>query len=586
MRFPDSFIQELISRSDIETVVSPYVRLKRRGRNLIGLCPFHGEKTPSFTLYPENNSFYCFGCGAGGNAITFIQKIENLAYVDAVKLLAQRAGMRLPDVVEDDAASRMRTRILEANREAARLYHQALYSPIGRETLEYFHRRGYTDRTIKHFGLGYAPDGFHFLIDELRKKGFRDEELQAAFLAKRSQKNGRLFDIFRNRAMIPIIDVRGNVIAFGGRVLDDSKPKYLNSSDTPVFKKSHQLFALNFAKSVPGRKLILCEGYMDVIAMHQAGFENAVAALGTALTTDNARLVARYADEVTLIFDADAAGQKATQRSIGILRDTGIDIRVVTIPDGKDPDEYIKRNGVERFKLLLERSANDVEYRLMKLGQQYPLNTENGRVAYLRAAAGMLAELQSPVERDVYAGKLAKELSVSKEALENQINFFIEKRRRQQKESQLGKIVKQNEAAVQKANPEAATHLRAANAEEHLLGLLMLHPNFIPAIAAELPAECFSTDFNRALYEQLLKRQAESAPVDPTLLTAEQTTEGAAYITRMTIKAKELTSTPEEAAYFARVIREEKQLQGASDPHSLSPDDMQEMLKILKERKS
>lgn len=586
MRFPDSFIQELISRSDIESVVSPYVRLKRSGRNPKGLCPFHGEKTPSFTLYPENNSFYCFGCGAGGNAITFIQKIENLAYVDAVKLLAQRAGMRLPDTAEDDASSRLRTRVLEANREAARLFHQALYSPAGKVALDYYHSRGYTDKTIKRFGLGYAPDSFHFLIDALRQKGFRDEELQAAFLAKRSQKNGRLFDIFRNRVMIPIIDVRGNVIAFGGRVLDDSKPKYLNSSDTPVFKKTHQLFALNFAKSVPGRKLILCEGYMDVIAMHQAGFTNAVAALGTALTVDNARLIARYADEVTLIFDADAAGQKATQRSIGILRDTGIDIRVVTIPDGKDPDEYIKRNGAERFKLLLERSANDVEYRLMKLGQQYPLQTENGRVAYLRAAASLLADLSSPVERDVYAGKLATELSVTKEALLNQIHYYIEKKRKQQKESPLTKIVKQNETAVQKANPDAARHLRAASAEENLLGLLLLNPDYITAIAGQLSAEWFSTAFNRSLYEQLLARHEQGLSLDPALLSAEQTAEGAAYITHMIIKARELTNTPEEAQYFARVIREENGLKDTDDLSKLSPDEIQKRLQILKERKS
>lgn len=585
MRFPDNFIQDLISRSNIEAVVSPYVRLKRRGRNLVGLCPFHGEKTPSFTLYPENNSFYCFGCGAGGNVITFIQKIENLDYVDAVKLLAQRAGMRLPDTGEDDAASRMRTHILEANREAARLYHQALYSPAGKDALAYYHSRGYTDKTIRHFGLGWAPDSFHFLIDGLRQKGFRDEVLQAAFLAKRSQKNGRLFDIFRNRVIIPIIDVRGNVVAFGGRVLDDSKPKYLNTSDTPVFKKTHQLFALNFAKASKDRRLILCEGYMDVIAMHQAGFTNAVAALGTALTTDNARLIARYADEVILIFDADAAGQKATARSIGILRETGIDIRVVTIPDGKDPDEFIRRNGPERFKLLLDRSAGDVEYRLMKLGQQYPLNTENGQVAYLRAAASLLAELSSPVERDVYAGKLAGELSVSKDALLNQIQYFIEKKRRQKKDSPLLGIVRQNEAATQKANPEAAQHLRAASAEERLLGLLLLNPDYILPLAEELPSACFSTSFNRQLYEQMISRQQQGASLDPALLTGDRSTEETAYVTHMIIKARDLVNTMEEAKRLAEVIRRENRLKEADDPASLSPNDMQKLLQVMREHK-
>lgn len=585
MRFPDSFIQELIARSDIEAVVSSYVRMKRRGRNMVGLCPFHGEKTPSFTLYPENGSFYCFGCGVGGNVITFIQKIENLAYVDAVKFLAQRAGMRLPEMAEDDGASRLRARVLEANREAARLYHQALYAPEGQTALAYYHSRGYTDKTIRHFGLGYAPDGFHYLIDAMRQKGFRDEELQTAFLAKRSARNGRLFDIFRNRVIIPIIDVRGNVIAFGGRVLDDSKPKYLNTSDTPVFKKTHQLFALNFAKSVPGRQLILCEGYMDVIALHQAGFTNAVAALGTALTVENARLIARYADEVTLIFDADAAGQKATQRSIGILRNTGIDIRVVTIPDGKDPDEYIRRNGPERFKLLLERSANDVEYRLMELGRQQALNTEKGRVAYLRSAAALLAELSSPVERDVYAGKLAEELSVSKQALLSQIQYFIERKRRQQKERPLSKMIRQNENTMQKANPDAGRHPRAVSAEEQLLGLLLLNPDYIAPLAQELPESCFSTVFNRRLYEQLLARQKQGLSLDPALLAGDFSEDETAYITHMMIRARDITNTLDEARRFAQVIRTESLLKEADDPSGKSPDQLQKMLKVYRDQK-
>ncbi|MBQ3259296.1 MAG: DNA primase, partial [Clostridia bacterium] len=357
---PDSFIQELIAKNDIESVVSSYVSLKRRGRNLVGLCPFHGEKTPSFNLYPETASFYCFGCGAGGDVITFIKRIENLSYIDAVKFLADRVGMTMPEHTFDDTAAKQRVRILEANREAARIYHKCLYSEQGKMALDYYHSRGYTDATIRHFGLGYAPDSFWFLRDELRKKGFHDEELRVAWLCGRSQK-GSIYDLFRNRVMIPIIDVRGNVIAFGGRVLDDSKPKYLNSGDTLVFKKTNNLFALNFAKQGKTDNLILCEGYMDVIALHQAGFTNAVAALGTSFTMEHARLLARYTDEVVLVFDADAAGQKGAQRAIGMLREIGMRVRLITVPDGKDPDEFIKRNGAERFKLLLDRAANDVE---------------------------------------------------------------------------------------------------------------------------------------------------------------------------------------------------------------------------------
>ncbi len=331
---PDSFLQELVAKNDIESVVSAYVSLKRRGRNLVGLCPFHGEKTPSFNLYPETSSFYCFGCGAGGDVITFIRRIENLSYIDAVKLLADRAGMTVPEQDRNDAGAKQRMRILEANREAARLFHACLYSSGGREALEYYYSRGYTDATIRHFGLGYAPQSFDFVRDNLRKKGFHDEELVLAWLCARNRSGNGIHDIFRNRVIIPIIDVRGNVIAFGGRVLDDSKPKYLNSGETQVFKKTNNLFALNFAKQSKQDRLILCEGYMDVIALHQAGFDNAVAALGTSFTADHARLLSRYTEEVVLIFDADAAGKKGAQRAIGLLRETGLRIRLVTIPDG------------------------------------------------------------------------------------------------------------------------------------------------------------------------------------------------------------------------------------------------------------
>ena len=334
MALPDMFLQELISRNPITDVVSSYVRLRQRGRTAVGLCPFHGEKTPSFTVYPETSSFYCFGCGAGGDTITFIKKIENLSYIDAVRFLADRCGMKMPDDKTDDAVSRLRMRILEANRDAARFFHRMLYSPEGREGLEYFYKRGYTDKTIRRFGLGYAP-GNNSLLHEMRRMGYKDDELTAAFLAARSKRNNQLYDIFQRRVIIPIIDIRGNVIAFGGRVLDDSKPKYINTSDTLVFKKSNGLFALNFAKASKEGSIILCEGYMDVISLHQAGFQNAVAALGTSFTKEHALLLSRYANEAILIFDADSAGQKGAQRAISYLRQSGIHIRVVTIPEDR-----------------------------------------------------------------------------------------------------------------------------------------------------------------------------------------------------------------------------------------------------------
>ena len=585
MPLPDSFLQELLSRSDIESVVSSYVNVKRRGRNLVGLCPFHGEKTPSFTVYPETASFYCFGCGAGGDVITFIKRIENLDYIDAVKFLADRAGMKMPENDVNDAASRLRLRILEANREAARWFHSNLYTPDGRVGLEYFRSRGYTDQTIRRFGLGYAPDSFGALRDHMRGKGYKDEELTAAWLAARGKKSGGIYDIFRARAMVPIIDIRGNVIAFGGRVLDDSKPKYLNTADTLAFKKTNNLFALNFAKSSGGKQLILCEGYMDVIALHQAGFTNAVAALGTSFTAEHARLIARYAEEVILVFDADSAGQKGTQRAIGLLRQTGVDIRVISIPDGKDPDEFIKHHGPERFRLLLERSANDVEYRLIALGKRHMLGTADGKVAYLREAAALLAELQSPIERDVYAGKLSAELGVNKSAILDQVQELMERRKKQQKSRQLSQIVRNTENTIKKANPDAAAHPRAVSAEEGLLGLLLLNPDYIGRIAGGLPPEMFATDFNRGLYQRLIQRYESGQPVDLAFLSADYDGDGMGYISRMIRDARERVNSLEEAGRYARVIEEEFRLQSLNDPRGMSDEKISEVLEALRKAK-
>ncbi len=583
---PDSFIQELIAKNDIESVVSSYVSMKRRGRNLVGLCPFHGEKTPSFNLYPETASFYCFGCGAGGDVITFIKRIENLSYIDAVKFLADRVGMTMPEHTFDDTASKQRVRILEANREAARLYHSVLYSAQGKTALDYYHSRGYTDATIKHFGLGYAPDSFWFLRDELRKKGYHDEELRVAWLCGLSQK-GSLYDLFRNRVMIPIIDVRGNVIAFGGRVLDDSKPKYLNSGETPVFKKTNNLFALNFAKQSTQKQLILCEGYMDVIALHQAGFTNAVAALGTSFTADHARLMARYTDEAILIFDADAAGQKGAQRAIGLLREVGMRIRLVTIPDGKDPDEFIRKNGAERFRLLIERSANDVEYRLMELGKRHLLNTSDGKVAYLKEVASVLAELHNPLEREVYATRVANDLGVSKDNLLLQIAGQVKQKQRQKQDRQMSQIVRNSEEMTKKANPEAAKAVRAASAEEALLGMLLIHPDYLTAVQPLLSADEMITAFNRRLYETFLRRREEGKMIELSLLSEEYNAEEMSYISKMMRDARERskTSSVEEAKQYVQVIKREHQLRGLNDPTSLTPEEIQQKLQTMKQMK-
>lgn len=582
MALPESFLQELIAKNDIESVVSGYVSLKRRGRNLVGLCPFHGEKTASFNLYPETSSFYCFGCQAGGDVITFIKRIENLDYMDAVRFLADRSGMKLPEFTKDnDASSRLRMRILEANREAARLFHQALYSPDGREALEYFHRRGYTDATIKHFGLGFAPPGWDFLLKGLGAKGFHREELIAAFLAAKGR-NGGAYDVFRNRVIIPIIDIRGNVVGFGGRVLDDTKPKYINTENTLAYVKSRNLFALNFAKNA-GRELNLCEGYMDVIAMHQAGFTNTVAALGTAFPDEQIQLIARYADRINLIFDADGAGQKATRKAIDNLRKTGLDVRVVTIPDGKDPDEYIKKNGAEAFKLLLERSANAIEYRLLEIGRTNDIHTPNGKVGYMKEATTLLARLDSPVERDVYAGRLSDLLGVSKDAILQEIQNHRRRQQRTAERQQLTTILRQETKELRKVNPQADKFPRAAAAEESLLGTLILHPDYIPQAKKELPPEQMLTDFNRALYARLLDRHGQGLMVELAFLSADYDELGMAYISRMVKDTKDRVA--EDITAYIAIIREEYALKDMADPSAASDESIQKMLETLRARK-
>lgn len=586
MRLPDSFIQQVVERSDLEQIVSSYISLRRRGRNLIGLCPFHGEKTPSFTLYPENGSFYCFGCGAGGDVITFIRRIEHLDYLDAVKWLADRAGLAMPENTYDDGVARMRTRVLEANREAARFYHKMLYEPQGRAALEYYYSRGYTDATIRRFGLGYAPGG-GALLHALRAKGFHDEELAIAFLCRMGERGA--YDMFRNRVMIPIIDIRGNVIAFGGRVLDDSKPKYINTSDTPAFRKSENLFALNYAKSAPDHSFILCEGYMDVIALHQAGFKQAVAALGTSFTEEHARLLARYTGEtgdVTLIFDADGAGKKGTQRAIDLLRAVGVRVRVVTIPDGKDPDEYIRRNGAEKFRLLLERANGDIEYRLFELRRQFALDTAEGKVQYMQRATQLLATLESPVEREVYAAQIAAQMSVQKSTLLAQVDQVIGRRERNRQKTQMSRIVRQQQQTGDKANPEAAAHPRAAAAEEGLIGLLLQNPDFISYAAEKLDPSQMITTLCATIYGKILERHRNGLMVDIAYLSADFSDEQMAYIAGMLRIARDRTNTREDIDHYVAALRQEHAAALLAHPEKLTPEQIREQLALQRKERS
>lgn len=503
----DQFLQELKYRSDIEQVVGSYVNLRRRGRTLSGLCPFHSEKSPSFTVYPDTQSFFCFGCGAAGDVINFIRRIENLDYMEAVRLLAQRAGMQVPEEAGDDRSSRQRKRILELNRDAARYFHRSLMSEAGRPGRAYLIGRGLTRDTIVHFGIGYAAEGWDGLANAMRQQGYTKEELLAAHLVSEGVRGG-IYDTFRNRAIFPIIDLRGNVIAFGGRNLGEKGPKYLNSSDTPVFKKSRNLFALNFAKGSPRKGLILCEGYMDVVSLHQAGFTNAVATLGTALTEEQCRLIAQYTGEVLLSYDSDGPGQAATQRATGLLEAAGVKIKVLSIPDAKDPDEFIKKFGAERFEQLIEGSSSATDFAISKLRGENDVTTAEGKVSFLKQFAVLMAGLPNPIEREVYLSKICRELEVDKAAVAGQIEREQKKRSYRDRKKEERELISPPMKNTMNREDELLwrQHPREMKAAERLLRYLLRHPDQAESLRDRLPENYLLSEGDRTLYRALLQR--------------------------------------------------------------------------------
>lgn len=531
---PRDYITELVQRSDIVDVVQSYVQLRHRGRIHTGLCPFHNEKTPSFVVYPETQSFYCFGCGAGGDVITFIKKINNVDYIEAVKFLAGRAGMALPE--EDDQTGRLRSRIISINKDAARFYFSRLNSDAGRVGRAYWRGRGLSDATIKRFGLGYAPDSFRETRDHLKSLGYTEDELLAAGLIKRSEKGGT-FDFFRHRVMIPIFDLRGNVIAFSGRKLDPEQPggKYVNSPETLVYKKSRTLFALNFAKKSQTRRYILCEGNLDAISMHQAGFTTAVAGCGTALTAEQVKILSEYADEVVLCYDSDEAGQKATRRAISLLSASPLKISVLNIPDAKDPDEFIKKFGAERFEMLLNGSNNAIEYELLQAKGKYDIATPDGRLNYIKDAIGVLAGRITPTERDVYAGRLAEETDVAKPAILNQLDAAIrargrraekERERRLLEEGAGGRINVPYSQGGQKA-------LGVAFAEQQLVAAILKNPDYIRLAAPRVSGGTFLDAGLGRAYTLLCEKGAKGEYLDLSALSEELPEETVSLISRV-----------------------------------------------------
>lgn len=585
-RLSDDFISEIKYRNDLGELASSYMQLKRRGRNLVGLCPFHGEKTPSFNIYTENGSFYCFGCGVGGDIITFVMKIENLDYMEAVKFLAERAGMSLPEDDYDDSMGRLRTRIYEANREAARFFYAKLTSPEGSDALAYLRDRGLADRTIRHFGLGFAPDERFALGDHLRQRGFTEAELIAANLAFKTKSGRGIVDRFYNRVMFPIIDVRGNVIAFGGRIMSDQKPKYLNTSDTLVFNKSYNLFSLNNAKNSKSDALILCEGYMDVISLNQAGFTNAVATLGTALTADQAALMKRYCKEVIICYDADAAGQKATARAIDILRRAGLVVKVIAIPDGKDPDEFIRRHGDKghaAFQNVLDNSGNDMDYRLQKLKSSHDLNDPQGKLDYLTEGVRLLCELDNPMERDIYASKMSDETDVAKSSIMEQVDIGLRRKERSRRKKEFSQLQKDLSARDDRVNTQHAANLRAVSAEENLIAFLVRNPDKLTYIHEKIRSEDFTTDFNRKLFEYFSERIINH--MEPlNALSSDFTADEQSKIVRMINAGAELPSTIRALDEYIGVILDEKAKPSEDDIRNSTKDEFTELFSRMKDK--
>jgi len=504
-------IDQIIMRNDVESLIGSYVFLKRAGSNLKGLCPFHSEKTPSFTVYPQDNSFYCFGCGIGGNVITFIRQMEHLDYTDAVAFLAKRAGLDISIENERDdsvvGARISKQRLYKMNADAAKFFHKMLLSdnPKARAALDYFqNKRHLSMATIKHFGLGYAPDSFDMLLNYMQRLGYTKDELVIAFLAGKSEK-GHYYDAFRNRVMFPIIDTADNVIAFGGRVMDDSKPKYKNTMDTPVFKKSRNLFALNFARHNAKESLILCEGYMDVIALHAAGFTNAVATLGTAITAEQARIMSRYTQKVIISYDADEAGQKAAQRAIKMLEEVGVEVAVIKTPDAKDPDEYIKTYGKEKFAEVISGSKSKFDYNMEGILSKYDLNLPQDVINALGDLCKLISGINSKAERDVYINFVSKKLGVSADSIAKDVERLVRKNEWKRKNEESQRLIRDSVGYSDKVNPDYAKAPSVASAEESVLGLMLLYSEHRKTVFSEklLCEDDFFTDLNRRFFKYL-----------------------------------------------------------------------------------
>lgn len=559
MAIPSSFIDDLVARSDIVDVVSDYVKLTPKGGSYWGLCPFHGEKTPSFHVRADQQNYHCFGCGKGGGVISFVMEMENLPYLDALRLLAKRAGVEFPEQNMDQRSRRKRARLLELNKEAARFFHSQLHGPAGRQGLEYLQRRGLSRGIMTRFGLGFAPDNWDSLIRAMAQKGYEKGDLLEAGLAVSSQK-GRIYDRFRGRVMFPIIDLRGDVIGFGGRVMGDGAPKYLNSPDSPVFNKSRNLFALNLAKNTKLGRIVLTEGYMDTISLYQAGFDCAVASLGTSLTADHAKLLSRFTKEVVICYDADSAGIQAANRAIPLLEKTGLKVRVVRVHGAKDPDEFLKKFGPDAFAKLLDQSENYVNYNLRQLQEKYDLTDPIQRAEFARAGAEVISQLESPVEREVHAGQLAQTTGVGKDALLQEIQRFRKQRFYQAKRKQERRDLTPVNQIQPKSRQMRYDNPRSARAEEGILRLLMLDSSLAQQISDLTPAD-FTAPVLGKIYGVLRDRMDQGRSLQLGALEGELSGEEISLLTEIMGRPASLENGAAAMADYRSVMETERMKQ-------------------------
>lgn len=559
---PANIIEDIRYRCDIEGVISSYVTLKKAGTNLKGLCPFHSEKTPSFTVYPGTQSFYCFGCGAAGDVISFVMRAENLDYVSAVEALAKRAGIDLPEF--DDSYQKnsgpSRSRVLAMNLEAAKFYRSMLFDDVmGAAGRQYLADRQLSVATIKRFGLGYSPERGNLLSKHLLSLGFSEEEINIAYLGGKSEHG--LYDYFRGRVMFPIIDVSGNVIAFGGRIVDSSKSdrKYLNTSDTPAFKKTKNLYALNYAKNTKDGYFILCEGYMDVIALHAAGFGMAVASLGTAFTSEQARVIKKYTDKVILSYDSDEAGQKAAERAIGILDSAGVEAKVLKMTGAKDPDEFIKKNGAAEFEKLIKGSRSKFDFKLDEVRGKYSLDRDEEKIKAVSEVAAYIADIYSSVERDIYISKAAAEFGIASASIRNDVEAKRRYNQREGNKKRRGELIRITMGMDVRVNPDYAKNPKTARLEEEILGMLLVKNEYITRTVdgKALSEDDFFTELGKRLFTYA-SENCKGDGFNPGMLNEEFNQEEVSRVYGMIARRNEL-KTGDDITFdsYVKALREE-----------------------------